>query len=187
MPASTVRVWDPLVRIVHWSVACLVVIDLFNEAGANPWHRNFGYVAGALVVLRLAWGLFGTPHARLAPLVQSARRIVPYLASLRPGTQRPVFTGHNPLGACMAIALWTLILVVVVSGWILRLDAYWGDETVETVHALAAYVLGALAVVHVSGVLLTSAVYRTNLVKAMITGTKVFQQRCPATARRKGP
>lgn len=180
MPASSVRVWDPLVRIVHWSVACLVVIDLFNEAGANPWHRNFGYVAGGLVMLRLAWGFFGTPHARLALLLRSASRIVPYLAALRPGAQHPIFTGHNPLGAFMAIALWTLILFVVVTGWMLRLDAYWGDETVEAVHSVAAYVLGGFAVVHVTGVLMTSAVYRMNLVKAMITGTKVFRHRNPS-------
>lgn len=173
MPASAVRVWDPLVRIVHWSVACLVVIDLFNEAGANVWHRNIGYVAGGLVVLRLAWGLFGTPHARLARILGSAGQVLPHVASLAQG-ERARFTGHNPLGAIMALTLWTLVLFVAVTGAMLRLDAYWGDETVEMVHTVAAYVLGACAVVHVTGVLTTSVLDRVNLVKAMITGTKVY-------------
>ena len=187
MPASAIRVWDPLVRIVHWSVACLVLIELFNEAGANPWHRYFGYMAGGLVVLRLAWGTCGTPHARLASLARSASRVVPYLGSLRSRAARPVIAGHNPLGAFMAFTLWVLILVVVVTGWMLRLDAYWGDETVETLHTIGAYVLGGCAVVHVTGVLVTSLLYRTNLVKAMITGTKVFRDRDPVAVRSKGP
>jgi cytochrome b len=171
MPAAIVRVWDPLVRVVHWSVACLVTIDLFNEAGANPWHRNFGYVAGGLVVLRLAWGFCGTPHARLARIFESAGRVMPYVASLA-HARRARYTGHNPLGAIMALTLWALILFVVGTGAMLRLDAYWGDDAVEAVHTLASYVLGACAVVHVTGVLTTSAFYRVNLVKAMITGTK---------------
>jgi len=54
MESSRVYVWDPLVRIVHWSLATLILVDLFNEAGANPWHRWLGYAAGALVVTRLA-------------------------------------------------------------------------------------------------------------------------------------
>jgi cytochrome b len=187
MPASAIRVWDPLVRIVHWSVACLVLIELFNEAGANPWHRYFGYIAGALVVLRLAWGICRTPHASLASLARSASRVVPYLALLRSRAERPIVAGHNPLGAFMALTLWALILFVVVTGWMLRLDAYWGDETVETLHSAGAYVLGGCAAVHVPGVLVTSVLYRTNLVKAMITGTKVFRNRDTVAVRSKGP
>ena len=51
------KVWDPLVRVVHWGVAVAIVADLANEAGANPWHRGIGYAALALVCARLAWGL----------------------------------------------------------------------------------------------------------------------------------
>ena len=45
--AGHTRVWDPLVRTVHWSLAALIAVELFNEAGANPWHRYLGYVAAA--------------------------------------------------------------------------------------------------------------------------------------------
>ena len=163
--------WDPLVRIVHWTVAALVAIDLFNEAGANPWHRNLGYAAGALVLLRLAWGLVGPRIARLSTMAGSARKAISYATSLfREGRELP--PGHNPLGACMAFTLWTLILVAVATGWMLRLDAFWGDEAVESVHGTAAYVLGGCALVHVAGAIATSLRYRVNLVAAMVTGKR---------------
>ena len=165
------HVWDRLVRSVHWSVAALVLIDLVNEAGANPWHRYLGYAAGALVLLRLAWGLGDTGHARLAEITASASRAVPYARSLIAGTGG-VYVGHNPFGALMAFTLWTLILVVVATGWAQQLDEFWGDEWLQDLHSTLAWILAGFAAVHVCGALATSALYRTNLVKAMITGRK---------------
>jgi cytochrome b len=178
VPAQSIRVWDPLVRVVHWSVACLVIVDMVNDAGANPWHRYFGYAAGALVAARLAWGVFGSPYARLAAMAKSARRVVPYLTSAAARAAQRAYPGHNPPGACMSFALWTLVLAAVATGWMLQLEPWWGDDTVETVHAVFAYALAACAVAHVAGVLATSVARRTNLVKSMITGVKA-----PASAR----
>ena len=163
MPAPAIPVWDPLVRIVHWGVACLVVIELFNEAGANPWHRYLGYAAGALVTARLAWGVFGSPYARFSSMAQSAKRVVPYLTSAAARGEQRNYAGHNPLGAWMALALWAQILLVVMTGWMQHLDAFWGDETVQSVHAVAAYVLAACAILHISGVLVTSAMTTINM------------------------
>lgn len=174
MPASAIRVWDPFVRFTHWSVAMLIVIEMLNEAGANPWHRYLGYAAGALVAMRLAWGIFGSPFARLASMAQSAKRVASYLRSAWSG-KRPIHTGHNPLGAWMAFTLWTLTLFVVTTGWILQLDTFWGNDVAQSLHTWAAYALATCAVVHVGGALVTSALQRTNLVKAMITGNKPDQ------------
>src|SRR5436190_19403813 len=155
-PASLVRVWDPWVRVAHWSVATCVVIDLFNEAGANPWHGYLGYAAGALVVARLAWGIVGSRHARLSSMARSVALVGTYVSFAAPRTAEPDL-GHNPLGACMAFTLWGLILIVVTTGWLLQLEALWGNEALEALHTWSAYGLGACAVVHVCGVLVTSA------------------------------
>ena len=173
VPAGPIRVWDPLVRVVHWSVACLVVVDLVNEAGANPWHRYFGYAAGALVAARIAWGVFGSPYARLAAMAKSAGRLIEYLSSREARAALHAYPGHNPAGAWMSFALWALVLGTVVTGWVLQLEAWWGDETMQAVHRVLAYTLGACALAHVAGVIATSAAQRTNLVKAMLTGTKL--------------
>ena len=174
MAAQALRVWDLLVRAVHWSVAALIVVDLFNEAGANPWHRYLGYAAGALVLVRLAWGVLGRPHVRLTSIAKKAKIARRYVGALGSRDKRHVYVAHTPLGACMVLLMWFLILFVVVTGWMQQLDAFWGDELVQRTHSIAAYVLGACAVVHVAGVLVTSAGSGTNLVKGMITGKKVL-------------
>jgi cytochrome b len=171
MPASGERVWDLWVRITHWSVAALVLIDLINEAGANPWHRNLGYVAAGLVLLRLAWGVVGPPEVRLASMARSAHGLASYARSLIAHRAR-MYRGHNPPGACMAFTLWGLILILAVTGWMLQLEPFWGDDTLQFIHAWVAYILAGCAVVHVSGAVFTSVLHRTNLIKAMITGEK---------------
>ena len=182
MAAAMVRVWDPVVRIVHWSVALLVLCDLLNEAGANPWHRYVGYAAGALVVLRLAWGILGSHHTRLAAMAHSARELPKYLRALQSGT-RCYYVVHNPAGAWMAFTLWLLVLIIVITGWMLQLDAFWGDERLQTLHTAVAYVLAACVVIHVTGALVTSALHRTNLIKAMITGDKLDRNSTPQYRR----
>ncbi len=165
--ARHVKVWDPLVRSVHWSLASLIVIELFNEAGANPWHRYLGYLAAALVVVRLAWGCGDRGHASLAAMAASARRASSYLTQARSPS-----VGHTPPGALMAFVLWSLVLLVAVSGWMQGLDAFWGEEWLQQVHEVLAYVLAAFAVVHICAAVVTSYAQRVNLIKSMITGNK---------------
>jgi cytochrome b len=162
-----VRAWDLLVRSVHWSLATLIVVELLNEAGANPWHRYLGYVAAALVVVRLAWGCGNRGHASLAAMAASARNAPSYL---RQAGARP--TGHTPPGALMAFALWTLVMLVALTGWMHELDAFWGEEWLQQVHEVLAYTLAAFAGVHVAAAIVMSYAQRTNLVKSMITGNK---------------
>jgi len=168
--AGYMKVWDPLVRTVHWSLASLIVVEMFNEAGANPWHRYFGYAAAALVVMRLAWGCADSGHARLSALAASAGKIVPYLK--RSGGSIPSSVGHTPPGALMAFTLWGLTLLVAVTGWMQGLDRFWGDERLQRLHEVLAYALSACALVHVTAAVVTSRAQRVNLVKAMITGNK---------------
>ena len=168
MAAAPVKVWDPLVRLAHWGLAAAIVADLVNEAGANPWHRWIGYAALALVVVRLAWGCFGSGHARLSAMARSAANLGAYLS----GANALAHAGHNPLGALMAFALWALVIACGVTGWMLQFEAYWGDETVQGLHAIFAYTIAVLAVIHVVGAIVTSVRQRTNLVKSMFTGVK---------------
>jgi len=171
------RVWDPQVRVLHWSIAALVVIDLLNEAGANPWHRWIGYAVGGLVVARLVWGIVGPPAARLVAMARSAARVRAHLESLARTTDRPLPSGHTPPGACMALLLWCLIIFAVVTGWMTQLDAYWGDDALHSWHAWSSYALAAVAAVHVAGALAMSAVHRVNLTAGMITGRDTSRPR----------
>ena len=158
-------------RVAHWSVAGLVVVELLNDAGANPWHRYLGYAAAALVATRLGWGLVSPRYARLSTMATTVGEMSAYLKS-RPSAPSSSYVGHNPLGAVMAFTLWSLVLLVAVTGWLLGLDSFWGDQTLQQLHAALAYALAAFAVVHVCGVLAASRTQQENLIKAMVTGNK---------------
>lgn len=50
--ARELRVWDPLVRLIHWSVALSVLINSFSD-GEEALHLWVGYIAAGLVGVRL--------------------------------------------------------------------------------------------------------------------------------------
>lgn len=166
------RVWDPLVRLAHWGIAILVAANLLNEPDANPVHRGIGYAIGALLAARLAWGLVAPGHARLSVVARRATLALAYVGSRAARAEARSYPGLNPLGAAMALLLWALLALSVATGWMLQLDEWWGDEDMELAHALASWTLAGCALLHVLGVLATSALQRVNLVKAMITGRK---------------
>jgi cytochrome b len=75
--ASTpaVKVWDPFVRIFHWSlVTCIVLNQFVLEAGETA-HEWAGYLASTLVLLRLVWGFVGGRHARFADFFPTPQRL----------------------------------------------------------------------------------------------------------------
>jgi cytochrome b len=165
-----VPVWDALVRITHWSLAALVLWDWFEDSG-GALHRNLGYLAAALVVLRLAWACVGPRPARFPDWWPTPSRLAAYLRELRRG-KVPRRLGHNPLGALMMLALWSLVLALAVTGWMSRLDTFWGDDAIIELHGWLADALIALAGVHVIAVLVMGRLQGENLVAAMITGRK---------------
>lgn len=167
---TLVPVWDRVVRITHWSVAALVLWDLFEDSG-GPLHRKLGYAAAALVAVRLAWGFAGSVNARFAtwwPRLSILRR---YAASLGAGMPMK-FASHNPIGALGMLAMWGLILALACTGWLSRLDAFWGEDWPRDLHAWLAYTLAALVAVHVSAAIVMSLLHKDNLILAMLTGRK---------------
>lgn len=171
--ASTpaVKVWDPFVRIFHWSlVTCIVLNQFVLEAGETA-HEWTGYTASALVLLRLVWGFVGGRHARFADFFPTPQRLGRHLQALRRGEQ-PHYDGHNPLGALMMLALLAVVLALGASGWLQTTDAFWGEEWLQELHEELAEALLGLAGVHVAAALLMSMVERTNLVAAMVSGIK---------------
>lgn len=169
-PRPTVMVWDPLVRLLHWSLAACVFGAFLVEDGDAP-HRVLGYVALGLVALRIAWGFVGSEHARFRDWVHGPRAIGAYLRARLAGTSQRRL-GHNPAAAVAMLALLVGVVLVGVTGWMQGLDAFWGVEWVETLHSVLAWSLLALIGLHVLAALVESFHYRENLVAAMIHGRK---------------
>lgn len=72
----------------------------------------------------------------------------------------------------MILLLMALLASVLVTGSMLTLDAYFGDEWLEALHGALADALIALVVLHVLAALYESLRHRENLVWSMNTGYK---------------
>lgn len=165
------RVWDPFVRLFHWSLVTCVALNLWLLEEGDPPHEWVGYAAMALVVLRVFWGFVGTRHARFADFWPTPARLREHLRSLRRGDHPPT-PGHNPLGALMMLGLMGLVLLLGFTGWLQGTDRFWGNEALETLHEWLADGLLALAGLHAAAALLVGRLERTRLIKAMFTGVK---------------
>ena len=175
-PRQRVRVWDPVVRLLHWTLAVLVAIDLIHDDGDQP-HRLIGYAAVAVVVLRLTWAAAAShSHGSLAALKPSVSGSFAYLRAVRQG-RAPQPAGHNPLGVWMVWAIWTLVLLLGLTGWLSRTDAFWGDERLEDLHTWLADLMLLAVAVHLTGILVMSWRWRANLAAAMVTGWKRVSSR----------
>lgn len=70
------------------------------------------------------------------------------------------------------LAMWTLILALGTTGWLSRLDAFWGEDWPKDLHGLLADALAVLIVIHVTAAIAMSVFHKDNLIRAMITGRK---------------
>ena len=173
--SAGVRVWDPLLRIAHWTLvasilAAWVTAELKLEA-AKPAHEWTGYTALAVIALRIAWGWVGPRYARFGQFLRSPARTLSYARAVITRSE-PRYLGHNPLGGWMIVALLAASAAAGLSGWLSVTDRFWGVEWVQELHEALANALFALAGVHVAGVAFTSLRQRENLLLSMITGRK---------------
>ncbi|MBA3941518.1 MAG: cytochrome b [Sphingopyxis sp.] len=114
-PVRSRRSWDPVVKITHWSIVTAIIANaLFTEEGSGA-HIWVGYALAAILVLRLLWGLIGPPEARFSAFPPSPRRALGHLRDIRVG-KKEVHRSHNPLGALMVYAIWSMLGVIIASG-----------------------------------------------------------------------
>ncbi len=165
------RVWDPVVRLFHWSLVTGFVVAYYTRHRSEAIHDWAGYAALGLVVLRILWGVIGTRHARFTDFVKRPSTIFAYLRDIaRGGEARHL--GHNPAGGAMIVALMLAVLATGLTGWLQYTDAFYGDDRMVLLHSLAAHGMLLLVLVHLGGVAVASLRHRENLVFAMITGRK---------------
>ena len=179
--ASWVYVWDPFVRLFHWTLVVAFTVAYLTEDPLTV-HVWAGYVVGVLIVARVVWGFIGSPHARFSDFVYAPAMTLRYVRDLAlfRGERH---LGHSPGGGYMVILLLIFLVVAVVTGLIVYggeqqagpLAGVFTEETGEAVeewHEVSANITLALILVHIAAVILASFVYRENLVRAMVTGYK---------------
>lgn len=166
-----VKVWDPAVRVFHWSLVTAFAVAYFAAHGNRDIHEWAGYVALGLLAFRLVWGVIGSRHARFSDFVPGCKRLIDYLRRALKG-QEPRYLGHNPAAAIMILFLLAAVGVIGISGWLLTTDWGWGSAVLEEMHEIAVNVTLVAIVLHVGAAIYESVNHRENLIRSMITGYK---------------
>lgn len=184
----TVRVWDLPTRLFHWLLALTIVGSVVTGSiggGAMPWHFRLGYLALALIVFRLAWGLVGGRWSRFASFIYAPGTVLRYLrGGQRPGEHLDV--GHNPIGAGSVFAMLAILAVQVGTGLIADDEiANVGplNKHVSTATGLAAtawhknygqVIIIALVVLHIAAILFYRLRKKVDLIGPMLSGDKAL-------------
>ncbi len=180
-----VRVWDPLVRIFHWSLAAGFATAFIVEDDLLGVHVWAGYLVLSLIAVRLVWGVIGTRHARFGDFVHGPAEIKTYLVDVL-RFRAPRYLGHNPAGGAMILLLLLAVTATGLSGMALYgAQEFAGPlaslmsgmpessgEALEEVHEFFANFTLVLVIAHLAGVAFSSLSHRENLIGAMITGFK---------------
>lgn len=194
--AKMIRVWDPLVRVLHWGLVGAFALAWLTADELDRVHEIAGYVVAGLVAFRLIWGLVGSRYARFAQFLKGPRDTLAYLGAMRRGKERR-YLGHNPAGAAMVLALLVTLSGTAFTGWLMaepdrvamlpdlaqivspavaddkgREGGARGNEMVKDLHEVLANLMLLLAALHVGGVLLASFRHHESLTRAMVTGDK---------------
>lgn len=168
-----VAVWDPLVRLIHWSLALTILLNGTVVEEESTTHEWIGYVALGLVGIRLVWALIGPKHARFSAFPPSPARAVHHLRAMLSG-DKTVHLSHNPLGALMVYNIWASVIAIGITGYMMTTITFFGVDWVEEAHEIVFGWLIFSVALHVAGVAFDTWRSGVNLVRAMIYGRKTI-------------
>ena len=174
-----VRVWDPLLRITHWSFP-LLIPAMWWTAENSKWalHRQIGLVLLGLLVFRVVWGFLGPETARFSSFVKSPGEVIAYLRGDATHT-----IGHSPIGGWSTVVLLGAMLLQVSMG-LFAGDSYDGmtgplnplvgvltADTITDLHETFFWVIAGLIGLHLAAITYY-AVRGDDLLSPMVGGDR---------------
>jgi cytochrome b len=177
-------VWDLPVRLLHWLFAAAFVASFaLAESGDDDprfaLHMALGLLVGLIAALRVAWGLFGTAHARFTGFALAPSGLLRYVRGLF-GAPAPAPLGHNPASSYATLAMLAFALGLAVSGVALAR----GNEGAKELHELCAAGLLLVSVAHVLGVIWHHLRHRDGIALSILDGKKRGAPDSVSVARR---
>ena len=177
-----VKVWDPLLRITHWSFL-LIIPMMWWTAENSKWalHRRTGLVLLGLLVFRLLWGFLGPETARFSSFVKGPGEVIAYLRGALSDAATRI--GHSPIGGWSTLALLGAILLQVSMG-LFAGDPYDGmtgplnslvgvmtADRITELHETFFWVIAGLIALHLTAITYY-AVRGNDLLSPMVSGDR---------------
>ena len=178
LSARNIMVWDPLVRLIHWSLAIAILLNGAIVDEESSLHEWIGYFAVGLIGVRLIWGLIGSSHARFSAFPPNPVTAILHLVALSRG-DKTVHLSHNPIGALMAYNIWLTVLLLGITGYMMGTISFFGVDWVEEAHEMAFNWLVFSIILHIGGVMFDTWRTGVPIVSAMINGRKRIPEDSP--------
>lgn len=166
-------IWDLTTRFTHWVIAIAALLNLFVlEEGDDP-HQWMGYAALAALAIRFFWGFRArNPASRFSSFPLHPRESWRHFRTIFSG-EKIDYPGHNPLASWVYVAIWLCVIGLVVTGYMMEeIDAFWGDETLNEIHAWIAWSVQWLVVIHLLGMTFDAIKFRRLTWLGMFTGKR---------------
>lgn len=161
--------WGRSIRIIHWMVAGGVLVNWFVLEEGDPPHRWIGYVVATLVVCRIGLGIIGRGAMAFRSWPLHWSDLKSFLECHFSRIDHDYRT-HNPLASYVYLVIWSVILALGLSGWMMGLDAFWGEDWLKDIHGALAKGLMFLIVLHFGGIMVDSYLFKRKTWMGMITG-----------------
>jgi cytochrome b len=179
------KVWDLPIRLFHWAIVVLIFLAwVTQEYNRMEWHMWVGYSILALLLFRIVWGFIGSDTARFTRFLRSPLSALRHLAHIR-RREADHEIGHNAAGGWMVLLMLALIGIQTGTGLfsnddsdtegpLMHLVSKDQSDWLSHIHSLNFKAIEAVIVLHVLAILIYAVLKRQNLVRPMVTGTKLM-------------
>lgn len=166
-------IWPWWVRLSHWLTAAGVLaiwVLTYVYYETDALHRWLGCAVLILVMLRIGATCFAKVAAAKLSF-PSRKQLVSHIGHLKQ-RKLPALEGHNPLGQLAVYVIWALIALLALTGWLSRIDQFWGEDWPVDIHSWLSSLLMAIVVAHVVAVFVIGRLSRQHLILQMLHGKR---------------
>lgn len=170
-----VLTYDLVTRLFHISFGVLFVISFSigkfvdDDSVLHSYHMISGIMMSVIVVFRILWGVFGTKYAQFKSFKLKPRELKNYFKDILNGTTKREL-GHNPASSYAAVAMFTLTLLLAISG-LLMVNGV-GGEFFEESHELLAGIFLVIVFFHIGGIVFHQFSHNDGIALSIFTGKK---------------
>ncbi len=185
-----IKVWDLPVRLFHWAIVVLIFAAwLSQEVNRMEIHVLIGYTILTLLLFRLVWGFVGSDTARFVRFLKGPAAALRHLAHIR-RREEDREIGHNAAGGWMVLVMLGLLGIQAGTGLFSNDDANTEgplmhlvgkdqSDWLSHIHSLNFTFIEIVIGLHVLAILAYAVLKRQNLVRPMLTGTKLMPRDAP--------